>query len=163
MKILVFSDSLGDVASKNRVILREKPDHILHLGDCVRDAEALRKHGIPLTLVAGNCDWGSDEPTVLTPVFQNTKIYMTHGHLHRVKMQYQLIFYAGLEAEADIILFGHTHQAECFTREGVWLMNPGACGYQGSRDVPRLALRFHIDDGKISGLEKCELSWSDSK
>ena len=135
LKILVFSDSHGDVASMDRTILREKPDHILHLGDCVRDAKALEKHGIPLTCVAGNCDWGSDEPTVLTTVFRNTKIYMTPGHLHRVKMQYQLIFYAGLEAEADIILFGHTHQAECFTKEGVWLMNPGACGPRGTYGV----------------------------
>ena len=132
MKILVFSDSHGDVASMERVLLRERPDHILHLGDCVPDAKALRKHGIPLTYVAGNCDWGSDEPTILTPKFQRTKIYMTHGHLHRVKMHYQLIFYAALEAEADILLFGHTHQAECFTKEGMWIMNPGACNDRGS-------------------------------
>ena len=112
----------------DRTILREKPDHILHLGDCVRDAKALEKHGIPLTCVAGNCDWGSDEPTVLTPVFRSTKIYMTHGHLHRVKMQYQLIFYAGLEAEADIILFGHTHQSEYKVMGDVTLFNPGAAG-----------------------------------
>ena len=96
MKILVFSDSHGDVASMERVLLRERPDHILHLRDCVLFAKALRKHGIPLTYVAGNCDWGSDEPTILTPKFQRTKIYMTHGHLHRVKMHYQLIFYAAL-------------------------------------------------------------------
>ena len=132
MKILVFSDSHGDVASMERVLLRERPDHILQLGDCVPDAKALRKHGIPLTYVAGNCDWGSDEPTILTPKFQRTKIYMTHGHLHRVKMHYQLIFYAALEAEADILLFGHTHQAECFTKEGMWIMNPGACNDRGS-------------------------------
>ena len=44
-------------------------------------------------------------------------------------------FMAGLEAEADIILFGHTHQAECFTKEGVWLMNPGACGPRGTYGV----------------------------
>ncbi len=135
MKILVFSDSHGDVSSMDRTILMEKPDHILHLGDCVKDARALEKHGIPLTCVAGNCDWGSGEPEVLTPVFRSTRIYMTHGHLHRVKMQYQLIFYAGLEAEADIILFGHTHQPECFTKEGLWLMNPGACSRRGSYGV----------------------------
>ena len=31
MKILVCSDSHGDVASMERVLLRERPDHILHL------------------------------------------------------------------------------------------------------------------------------------
>ena len=135
VNILVFSDSHGDVSSMDQVILREKPDHILHLGDCVRDAIAMEKHGIPISFVAGNCDWGSSTPTVLNPVFHNTRIFMTHGHLYRVKMQYQLIFYAGLEAEADIVLFGHTHRAECFTKEGLWLMNPGACGYLGSYGV----------------------------
>ena len=139
MKILVLSDSHGDISSMDRVVCREKPDHILHLGDYVRDAKALEKHGIPLSYVAGNCDWDSDVPTILKPVFHNTRIYMTHGHLHRVKMQYQLIFYAGLEAEADIILFGHTHKAECFTKEGLWIMNPGACCRQGSYGIITLA------------------------
>ena len=111
---------------------RETPDHILHLGDCVPDAIALKKHGIPITLVAGNCDWGSSEPTVLTPEFEQVRIYMTHGHLHSVKMQYQRIIYAGLEAGARILLFGHTHRAELFTHQGMQIMNPGPCNQQGS-------------------------------
>ena len=57
---------------------------------------------------------------------------------------------------------GHTHIPQVFRddRQGFLFMNPGACGYQGSRDVPRMALRFHIDDGKVHDLEKCELPWN---
>lgn len=58
----------------------------------------------------------------------------------------------------DIFVCGHTHIPQVFhdRREGFLFMNPGACGFQGSCDVPRMALRFHIVSGKITGLEKCE-------
>ena len=61
----------------------------------------------------------------------------------------------------DIFICGHTHIPQVFrdSRQGFLFMNPGASGYQGSRDVPRMALRFDIVGGKISNLEKCEFPW----
>ena len=144
MKILVFSDSHGSVDSMEKTILREHPDQILHLGDYVRDAKKLLKYCIPLTLVAGNCDSSSSEATILTPEFQGTKIYMTHGHLRGVKVMYQRVIYAALAENADILLFGHTHRSECFFDQGLWVMNPGACNTWGSYGV------IQLTDGKIT-------------
>ena len=150
MKILLISDTHG----MTERVVRVCEDHggfdlILHLGDYQRDQEEIMlKTGIAVKGVAGNCDWGSDEPTVLTPVFRNTKIYMTHGHLHNVKVHYQRILYAALEAEARVCLFGHTHRAECFRDpRGLWVMNPGACGPRGSYGV------LTIGDGEA----RCQL------
>ncbi len=138
MKIIVFSDSHGDTRSMEEVLRRETPDQILHLGDCVRDAQRLDTGGVPLLQVAGNCDYGVSVPSILTPVFQGVRVFMTHGHLHGVKTSYLRAIYAAQEAEAAILLFGHTHRAECFVREGLWVMNPGACNSYGSYGVIRI-------------------------
>ena len=65
MNILVLSDSHGNISNMEEAVEREKPDMILHLGDCWRDAERLAErypdipmeHGqslrIELTLVCG--------------------------------------------------------------------------------------------------------------
>jgi len=143
MKLIVFSDSHGDVAAMEQCLRRERPDHILHLGDCLRDAEALETWRIPMTTVPGNCDWARD-PSILTPEFEGVRIYMTHGHLHGVKTHYQRLLYAALEAEAQIALFGHTHVPECFYQRGLWVMNPGPCQKYGTYGIITLA------DGEIT-------------
>lgn len=125
-----------------RVLRRESPDHVIHLGDCVRDAQGLSD--IPLTQVPGNCDYGFPLPEVLTPTLASVRLYMTHGHLHGVKTTYQRAIYAALEANAGVLLFGHTHRPECFLERGLWVLNPGACNARGSYGV------LQIQDGSVS-------------
>ena len=43
MKYLVLSDSHGNVDHMARAVELVKPDGIIHLGDCWRDAEELRQ------------------------------------------------------------------------------------------------------------------------
>ena len=61
MKILVLSDSHGNIDNMARAVELIRPRHILHLGDCLRDAQALHERfpDIPMDTVPGNCDWGS--------------------------------------------------------------------------------------------------------
>ena len=60
------------------------------------------------------------------------RFYMTHGHIHRVKQVLGLLLRDAREAKVDIALFGHTHVAYCQQEEdGLWVMNPGSCGYGG--------------------------------
>ena len=132
MRILVVSDSHGDVDALNAAVRRESPDSILHLGDLLRDARAMDAGGAPLLCVPGNCDWGAKEPAILTPELAGKRFYMTHGHLHGVKTQYMRILYAALEAQADVLVFGHTHRPECFFQRGIWVLNPGPCNAWGS-------------------------------
>ena len=64
MNILVLSDSHGNISNMEEAVEREKPDMILHLGDCWRDAERLaeRYPDIPMEHVPGNCDCRPEEP-----------------------------------------------------------------------------------------------------
>ena len=41
MKLLVFSDSHGNIEHMRRAVEQERPDQILHLGDVMRDAVEL--------------------------------------------------------------------------------------------------------------------------
>lgn len=139
MKLLVFSDSHGQTMPMERAVRLEQPEHVLHLGDYVRDARKLAEAiSVPVTLVPGNCDDRCDQPEILTPVFCGRKFYMTHGHLHGVKMMYMRAIYAAMEAEADLLLFGHTHRPECFQEQGLWVMNPGSSRAGGSYGVIEL-------------------------
>ena len=58
MKILVFSDSHGVKEPMLAAIEEQKPDMVLHLGDYVRDAEAIAAYfpSLDLRYVRGNCD-----------------------------------------------------------------------------------------------------------
>ena len=139
MKLLIFSDSHGR-SGMEAVAAWERPDHILHLGDCVKDARSLAKQvDCSVTNVPGNCDWSTGGlPEVRTLELGGKRIYMTHGHLHGVKMNYMRVIYAALEAQADLLLFGHTHHPECFRQEDLWVLNPGSWGYGGSYGVVTL-------------------------
>lgn len=130
MKILVFSDSHGNVANMADVVRREEPDQILHLGDVVRDARALAEQfpDIPLTFVCGNCDGRVDVPDQLLLTVEEKTIMLTHGHIYGVKSGISAAVAAAREAEADVLLFGHTHRVFCDLIGEMWVMNPGSIG-----------------------------------
>ena len=56
MKIIVFSDSHGELEGMRKVIDREQPDYVFHLGDHDLDAERLGEEyfTLPVTAVRGN-------------------------------------------------------------------------------------------------------------
>ena len=64
MKILILSDTHGETSAAEALIRREHPDHVIHLGDCLRDAEDLTRRFpiLPICAVPGNNDWFTDEP-----------------------------------------------------------------------------------------------------
>lgn len=57
---------------------------------------------------------------------------MTHGHIHGVKMGIYSLLKDAKAAEAQAVLYGHTHVADCRREEsGLWVLNPGSCGSTG--------------------------------
>lgn len=128
MKILVFSDSHGSTRLMEQTVRAQRPDLLIHLGDVVRDARALAEAfpEIPLEYVSGNCDGSAASPPQKTIEVEGRRILMTHGHIYQVKLGIGAAVRAALEQRADLLLFGHTHEALC-TREGpLWILNPGS-------------------------------------
>lgn len=128
MRIGVFSDSHGFIGLAEKALdSLGKLDMILHAGDFYRDATALAvRAGVPVYAVVGNCDHRSDGPEDRMIEAGGKKIFLTHGHLYGAKTNVQRLLYKGLEEKADIVVFGHTHEAGYISQEGLLLFNPGS-------------------------------------
>ena len=137
MKILVLSDSHSGLSFMRRCIESIKPDAIVHLGDYYDDAETMAEEfsHIPMYQVPGNCDRYRCPPfaqeILITPVC-GVRLYMTHGHRHQVKLTLGPLLKDARAAKVDAVLYGHTHVADCHREaDGLWVLNPGSCGYCG--------------------------------
>ncbi len=150
MNVLVLSDSHSGLSFMRRCIETVEPDAIIHLGDYFEDAEAMEKEypGIPMYRVPGNCDryrCPPDQPEIIIDKVFGAELYMTHGHRHNVKLTLTRLLKDARASKAAAALYGHTHEADCFLEEdGLWVLNPGSCGYFGGS-----AGLMEIDGGKI--------------
>lgn len=148
MLVAVVSDThRSDSCIKSIKTLIKDADILIHLGDNVEDAEELeREFKGEVYIVAGNCDFSRKYPKDRLIDIEGKKIFMTHGDLYAVKVGLNSIYYKGREIEADIVLFGHTHQAMIERTNELILMNPG------SPSLPRLSKKsigfISIDDGE---------------
>ena len=137
MKILVLSDSHSGMRFMRRCIEKLRPDQIIHLGDYYEDGESLAEENPHLVFhqVPGNCDRyrcpiGAREILLMT--IGGVRMYMTHGHRHNVKFFTSSLLADARKAKVAGVLYGHTHQANCCQEEdGLWVLNPGSCGYYG--------------------------------
>ena len=137
MKILVLSDSHSSLHFMREAIRSAKPDAVIHLGDYYDDAKALEEENpdIPFHIVPGNCDkyrCSDLIARVLCYPVCGVKLYMTHGHIHGVKMSLYRLLLDARKSGVQAVLYGHTHMADCHQEEdGLWVLNPGSCGHAG--------------------------------
>ena len=150
MNILVLSDSHSALSFMRQCIETVQPDAIVHLGDYFEDAEAMEEEysGIPMYRVPGNCDryrCPPGQPEVLIQPVCGVELFMTHGHRHNVKMYLGQLLKDARACKVPAVLYGHTHQADCYLEEdGLWVLNPGSCGYYGGS-----AGLIQVSNGKI--------------
>ncbi|MBQ4047446.1 MAG: metallophosphoesterase [Clostridia bacterium] len=133
MKILVLSDTHGDTAVIELLLAREKPDALIHLGDCSGDVQyaliccdpALCE-GVKLFQVCGNCDGYTQLPAELEAEIGGKRFFLLHGHTRDVKNGDAALLSAARAREVEIILYGHTHVARNEEKDGVRIVNPGS-------------------------------------
>lgn len=128
MKIIVFSDSHGQVDGMIRLVSEEKPEAVIHCGDYAKDTEALRRKSGDLSIytVCGNCDYIGKYDEEWEFTICGKKFFISHGHRYGVKRDFQNILYAGAERGADVVIFGHTHIPYFENIGGIYLINPGS-------------------------------------
>ena len=131
MLLAVFSDSHGNAENMRRAVERSRPDHIIFLGDGVRDGEAVERAfpQIPVIILRGNCDWavdGHDESVLFE--LDGIRIFAAHGHRHGVKMELDGFWNSVRCSGSRLGLYGHTHIPRIDREEGICLMNPGSIG-----------------------------------
>lgn len=131
VKLLIVSDSHGDMEALHRAVYATRPDAVVHLGDHCADADELAGDfpGLPVLSVRGNCDYTDlTRSETLLRVFDGVRVFAAHGHRYGVKTGLLRFVYAAQEQEAQLALFGHTHSPHLSEEGGLWLLNPGACG-----------------------------------
>lgn len=143
MKILVFSDSHQRNNYMKAAIDMHKAvgniDCIFHLGDGVKDLEYLSPQ-IPVCYVDGNYEEYITSYLARKSLKSETVIelagyrfFLTHGHRYRVKDGLESLIEAAKRNNADVAVFGHTHEQyyeyippNVDETHGLYLFNPGS-------------------------------------
>ncbi len=130
MLVLILSDSHGNIEPMRLAAERTKPDAVIHLGDCWRDAAALQDRFPSLTFyqVAGNCDYTFLLPRTQAITLAGHRIVLTHGDQQGVKGSLYGVEALAREEQAELLLFGHTHLPYCDHHGSTLLLNPGSIG-----------------------------------
>ena len=147
MNVVVFSDSHGRVRYIEQMMARvsagggEPPSYVLFLGDGLADlgrTNALLDECV--VEVRGNCDVlnSADVPDVRVMGLGGYSALLLHGHTQGVKLGLANAIACAVRSEADLLLFGHTHEpyAEVLTAgttymgiripKTLYVMNPGS-------------------------------------
>ena len=167
LTLLVASDTHGRADLLKQAIKRVKPDMLLFLGDGLRDLGVVPSE-ITVRAVRGNCDWmtSPDAPSVRVETVAGARIYMAHGHLHGVKGQLDSAIAAAAGAEADVLLYGHTHVpfertfltgahmgGETVLKKPLLVLCPGSLG-QPPDGIPSFATLTLTPSGVLAGFGK---------
>lgn len=146
MKIVVFSDSHG--AAELMLACAEKlcPDLIIHLGDCVRDTQLLKKRmpHTPLIGVRGNCDVELSVSERELLELEGHRLFVCHGHRYGVKLGTESLLTSVMCSGSDVVLYGHTHIPDYRHERGVLILNPGSIG----RGRPGSFAVLELEQGK---------------
>ena len=129
MKILVISDSHGDIKSFDSLVkMQTNAEVVIFLGDGCEEFENVRRcYSDKMFIgVKGNNDWCSPLPADEEIVIEGKRLFMTHGHRYGVKSGLSRIIAEGRNRKADIVLFGHTHIPYMSYEDGIYIMNPGS-------------------------------------
>lgn len=123
MQIGVISDTHGLLRPEALAAL-QRVDLIVHAGD-VGNPEILArlKKIAPVFAVRGNVDtekWAWELPETSVVQADGASLYLVHD-LRQLDVSPK-------GAGIDIVISGHTHQAEQWERDGVLYLNPGSAG-----------------------------------
>ena len=138
MKCLIFSDSHNYTAHMSRALrLHKDAEIVFFLGDGLSDIDEIgySYSAVKFLLVRGNCDF---RMVALGEIVQKTaeieisgkRIVYTHGDLYGAKYGTAGLEKLARDRNADIVLFGHTHEPELkYFGDGekpFYLFNPGS-------------------------------------
>lgn len=125
MKILIISDSHGNVANLNYVISNYKFDYIFYLGDGISDLGTLTKLD-NVKFVKGNCDIFSNAKYEEIVKIGELKFLLLHGHTYNVKQGLGALINYAKTLGVNYVFFGHTHKHFNQEIDGITFLNPGS-------------------------------------
>lgn len=152
MRLGVISDTHGNMRAVRQAIAAAGPVEMwLHAGDYCKDGYFLAElTGLPVITVAGNCDGRSPEAKIDEFVEAGgKKIWLTHGHRYDVKYGFAELIYWGVQYQADIIVYGHTHIPIIKWHDNIMIINPGSAGEPRNHGMGTCGIINLIDECKV--------------
>ena len=152
LRILVMSDSHGRNENVELAIAQVREEigefqMLIHLGDVgdAREIESLA--GVPCYIVRGNTDYDAKLLNANVIEAGGHRIFATHGHLYQVDMRLDLLRFAALENDCDIVMYGHTHVPYLEEDpDDVTILNPGSISKPRQADHRYTYMVMEIDD-----------------
>lgn len=133
MTLLIVSDSHGRYERLESLLeMHKNVDALIFLGDGLLDLDRAGVRDYPFTVfsVRGNWDSGRGSITAMrakdeiTFTFDGIKFFALHGHTKGVKSTLVNAIYAAEQNEADVLLFGHTHEPiDTYLSQGEYNLN----------------------------------------
>ena len=120
---------------------------ILHAGDVGEHVLEELATIAPVAAVLGNTDPAGDPELgeSIERTIGGVRVHVSHGHeLGSPTPERLLAIY-----DADVIVYGHTHQQKVVESEGRLVVNPGAAGPRRFKVQPSVA-RLTIENGRAS-------------
>ena len=136
MRIVVFSDSHGDIFQAIEVVRRNEREKIfVFLGDGADELETLREMYPHKEFIGvrGNCDFFCHLPDEYMMDSGGVKLLCTHGHLYSVKYSTEKLGESARKKGATVSLYGHTHKALVKYDDGLYLVCPGSVSRPADR------------------------------
>lgn len=136
MKVLVISDTHGNVDVIKKIIKAEQKFHyLLHCGDGINDLiHVIIPEDVCVITVCGNIDRarGINEKSTIVETIGNFRFFITHGDIYGAHNDITGIWIEAKRSGCDIACFGHTHKP-LNTNGSPMMFNPGATqsGYYG--------------------------------
>jgi putative phosphoesterase len=157
MKCIVFSDTHGNYPLAVEALSQSVPvDMIFHLGDEADDA-CIIEHLYPgqVMKVAGNCDSPGKYPREIITLAGKTRMLLTHGDRFGVKSGLSKLVERAIAADADVVLYGHTHQASIDRINGILFVNPGSLQRNSAcKSYALLSINDHGAEAQIVLIEE---------
>jgi len=129
-KALIFSDTHGSLHEIPHIKNVDEYDYLLYLGDGYFEVVSWYQNKKPkpsLLAVTGNCDSYSVSSRQKVVEIDSVRIFMTHGDAYGVNTHnYSKLLKEAKSVDANLVLFGHTHQADHVILDGIHLFNPGS-------------------------------------
>lgn len=147
MKIAVTGDTHGQIEEVRNSISLHQVEKLFFTGDFYVDGVKLaRELKLDYYVVLGNCDaFGKGEEEKIIQL-GDIRFFLTHGHRYGVKHRgLQSLYYRCQELEAQAVIYGHTHVANCEQIDDIWFINPGSPTYPRNKIKTWVLLELYKD------------------
>jgi putative phosphoesterase len=155
MKVMIVSDSHGQSINVLNAIQNEgRIDMLIHCGDIEGDEEVIQDACMcPIVMVRGNNDYFSHLEKDVELIIGKYSVWVTHGHLHSVTFDTEMLKEAARARFCDLVFYGHTHRPEIDLDDDVIVINPGSISVPRQKGRKRSYCIMQVDENGRGNFE----------